>query len=139
MTLNQVRITAANFERCHRFYEDVLGLDPLWGDATSDYAGFHLDEGPSLALQRAPSGTSTGPHDRVVLIFTVEDLDSSVRNLKALGVEFISAPLDRPEWGVRVAQLRDPEGNLIEYHEPLPREQWTGEFRRAVERRERRR
>ena len=30
------------------------------------------------------------------------------------------APRDQPEWGGRVAYLRDPSGNLIELFESLP-------------------
>ena len=33
------------------------------------------------------------------------------------GVEFAVGPTDRPDWYLRTAHFRDPEGNLIElYH-----------------------
>jgi catechol 2,3-dioxygenase-like lactoylglutathione lyase family enzyme len=27
--------------------------------------------------------------------------------------------MDRPEWGIRTAHFRDPDGNLIEINQPL--------------------
>ena len=34
----------------------------------------------------------------------------------------IQAPVDQPDWGGRVAYLRDPSGNLIELFQTLPHE-----------------
>jgi hypothetical protein len=31
----------------------------------------------------------------------------------------VGAPQDRPEWGIRVAHVRDPDGTLVEVNEPI--------------------
>ena len=30
-----------------------------------------------------------------------------------------------PDWGLRVAHLRDPDGNLLELFQDLPKDQWS--------------
>jgi hypothetical protein len=49
--------------------------------------------------------------------------------LGARGVSFLNEPHDRPDWGIRVLHLRDPDGLLIELNEPLPTDQWSKELR----------
>lgn len=46
----------------------------------------------------------------------VDDVEGCARFYReAFG--FVTEPHDRPEWVMRVAHLRDPEGNLIELYE----------------------
>ena len=63
-----------------------------------------------------------------MLVFEATDLDSTVEALKARGADFVAELQDRPDWGIRTAHLRDPEGNLIELNEPLPEAQWSDEL-----------
>jgi len=49
-------------------------------------------------------------------------VDGTDRRLSADGVEFVAGPTDHPEWRIRTAHLRDPDGTLVEINEPLPRE-----------------
>jgi len=58
--------------------------------------------------------------DRVALIFHVDDVDEVHRWLRDKGVTFINAPTDRPDWGIRAAHFRDPDGNLLEIYTDLP-------------------
>jgi hypothetical protein len=69
-----------------------------------------------------------------MLVFEASDLDSKVQSLKARGVEFVADLEDRPDWGIRTAHLRDPEGNLIELNSPLPESQWSDELVDEAER-----
>jgi predicted enzyme related to lactoylglutathione lyase len=48
----------------------------------------------------------------------VDDVDAAVGRL---GECVVHAPVDQPEWGGRVAYLRDPSGNLLELFQELPR------------------
>ncbi|HLP88029.1 MAG TPA: VOC family protein [Nostocaceae cyanobacterium] len=57
--------------------------------------------------------------EKAALIFAVDDVDEVYENLKANNVNFINSPVDRPEWGLRTAHLRDPDGNLIEIYTNL--------------------
>jgi predicted enzyme related to lactoylglutathione lyase len=55
----------------------------------------------------------------VALVFGVDDVDGTVATLRAAGVDPVTAPTDRPEWGIRTAHVGDPAGTLIEFDEPL--------------------
>jgi predicted enzyme related to lactoylglutathione lyase len=37
-----------------------------------------------------------------------------------LGARVVAGPVDQPEWGGRVAYVRDPSGNLIELFQTIP-------------------
>ena len=47
----------------------------------------------------------------------VDDVDAAVAGLEE---HVVRAPVDQPDWGGRVAYLRDPSGNLIELFQTLP-------------------
>jgi lactoylglutathione lyase len=141
MPLSQIRLVVTNFDACFRFYRDVIGLHVLWGEEGGQYAGFRTDGAASLTLFRSPPAeeAETGPsQDRVVLIFSVEDLDGSVERLRRQGVHLVDHPADYPEWGVRAAHLRDPAGNLLELGSPLPVSRWSETLRLAAQRYEQR-
>ncbi len=48
----------------------------------------------------------------------VDDADAAVERLRD---HVVQAPQDQPEWGGRVAYVRDPSGNLLELFQALPR------------------
>jgi len=52
-------------------------------------------------------------------LFEVPNVDRASQELKTKGVVFETEPMDRPEWGIRTAHFRDPDGNLIEINQPL--------------------
>ncbi len=135
MKLTHVRLLVVNFEACFRFYRDVMGFEASWGDETSGYADFEVGEGTALALfgRQAMAdvvGMGGTPleaecQDRAMLIFGVDDLEAAVARLKAKGATFVRDIEDHPDWGIRTAHLRDPEGTLIEINSPLPQEEWA--------------
>ena len=57
-----------------------------------------------------------------------------VERLKGSGTAFLTDPHDRPDWGIRVAHLRDPDGNLVELSRRLPRDEWSEELAADAER-----
>jgi len=135
MQLNSVRLLVDRFDACFRFYRDVLGLEPVWGEEGGRYADFKAGDGTLIALFRRALmaeavGTENLPadapaQDRAALVLQVEDLDAAVPALRDNGAVFITEPKDYPAWTIRAAHLRDPDGNLIELFAPLPRERWT--------------
>jgi catechol 2,3-dioxygenase-like lactoylglutathione lyase family enzyme len=143
MKLTYVRLLVSNFDACFRFYRDVMGWDPVWGQEGDVYADFATGSDCTLALFSRPLmaeavGASALPadtpgQDRVALIVGVDDLDAAVSGLRERGGEFIAEPADRPDWGIRVAFLRDPDGNLIEINAPMPRSEWSEELRQEAE------
>ena len=56
------------------------------------------------------------PGDSTLTVLEVDDVDAVVERLR----EHVAAdPVDQPEWGGRVAYLRDPSGNLLELFQVL--------------------
>jgi len=137
MGIDHTRLLVVNFTECFRFYRDVLGLKVHWGNENDTYASFTAQEDDVVTLaifsrqdMAKALGTSHLPveaacQDRSMLIVSVEDVDAIVERLQAQGVTFVSGPRNYPDWGIRSAYLRDPDGNLIELSSGLPPEQWS--------------
>ena len=148
MHLTHIRLLVSDFDACFRFYRDVMGLEAVWGEEGSGYADFKVGEGLALALferqaQAEAVGTDHLPskatsQDRVSLVFGSDDLDADFQSLKGRGVQVVAEPADHPEWGIRVAYLRDPDGNLIEINSPIPHEEWTDELKAEAQKYENR-
>jgi lactoylglutathione lyase len=120
MRLTHVRLLVSDMSASFRFYRDVLGLPTTWED-NSGYAEFTI--GPDVALAIFPREEMGGvvalrpPGDGAVVILSVDDVDAVTAQIRSVDVE-VGDPVDRPDWGIRVAHLRDPDGNLIElYHD----------------------
>ena len=139
MQLYSVRLLVEHFDACFRFYRDVIGLEPVWGEESGPYADFRAGTGAFVALFRrdlmahalgtqelAPAPPA---QDRAAVVLQVDDLDATVAALRANGATFVTEPKDYPAWTIRAAHLRDPDGNLIELFAPLARESWTEEAR----------
>lgn len=141
--LDHVRLLVVDFEACFRFYRDVMGLRVTWGEEKDAYASYVSEGGAKLSLfkrevQAKALGTSNLPEsavvqDRMALIFAVDDLDTTVKRLKERNIGFITEPQERPDWGIRVVYLRDPDGNLIEINSPMPTKDWTKELQEESE------
>jgi catechol 2,3-dioxygenase-like lactoylglutathione lyase family enzyme len=144
MKLTHVRLLVNDFDTCFRFYRDVMGFAVQWGAEGSDYAAFRgRGEGMVALFSRQSMADTLGAgelppeaecQDRTMLVFEAADLDAKVEALKARGALFVADPQDRPDWGMRTAHLRDPEGNLIELNSPLPGSQWSDELVDEAER-----
>jgi catechol 2,3-dioxygenase-like lactoylglutathione lyase family enzyme len=136
MRLDNIRLLVTRFEDCFHFYRDVLGLRLTWGEASGHFASFTFDGGGSgLALfRRGLMATAVGTdrlpedalaQDRAAVVLQVDSVDDLSRALEARGGPLVSPPRDLPDWGLRAAHLRDPDGNLLELYEELPKAQWT--------------
>jgi catechol 2,3-dioxygenase-like lactoylglutathione lyase family enzyme len=131
MKLNNIRLLVNDFDRCFLFYKDILGLEVTWGNLGGVYASFNIGLESGLGLFKAdlmdtvlgenPKTSTKKTADRFAIIISVENIDNTYNTLKKRGVEFITEPKDMPDWGIRVAHFRDPEGNLIEVYTDLPK------------------
>ena len=109
-----VTVYVRDFERALAFYRDVLGLPLRFADEKFGFASFATPgAGFTLAkvdetdpAQRGLVGRHTG------IAFGVDDLDGAYAAWRARGVSFPLPPTEQP-WGGRLAQLSDPEGNLL--------------------------
>ncbi|MGV4987645.1 VOC family protein [Streptomyces sp. NPDC001709] len=126
MELAQVRLLVTDFAACYRFYADVLGLKPQSGATEGPYEKFSPHVGSAgIALQdRAMMAeildelgeTATGHRSLVVL--RVDDLDAYVAGIVSRGAVLVHGPAPMTD-RMRVAHLKDPEGNLVELQQWL--------------------
>jgi predicted enzyme related to lactoylglutathione lyase len=94
------------------FYRDTLGLKVAMQGERFVVFGEN-EEGPNFCLgsHSEIKGSTTDPY-RHMVGFEMDDLDSDYRRLMSAGVEFIEHPTDYD--GMRIATLKDPEGNLVQ-------------------------
>ena len=109
--LRGATIWSEDLNRLLPFYRDVLRLP-----VTIETPGFVVlgpREGPSLALgtHSEVRGRNTDPARHMVGLKT-DDIIGDYKRLKDAGVEFVETPTDYPN--VRVATLKDPDGNLVQ-------------------------
>jgi predicted enzyme related to lactoylglutathione lyase len=127
-SVTHIRLLVEEYAACFQFYRDLLGFDPTFGDAESGYADFETgdvtlalfaaDEMSGALGETPPSGDG---RDRICVVLRVEDVDETAKELRTEGVELAAEPTDHPEWGIRTAHVRDPDGTLVEFNEPLER------------------
>ncbi|WP_142526733.1 VOC family protein [Pedobacter westerhofensis] len=130
MKLSNIRLLVNDFDKCFAFYSDTLGLECSWGKPGDNYASFNIGLPSGLALfkanlmsqaiNKAGAAENTVVNDKAVIIFEVENVDAVFINLESKAVNFLTAPKDMQDWGIRVVHLRDPENNLIELFTALP-------------------
>ena len=122
------RLLVRDFAACFRFYRDTLGFTPAFGEETDVYADFKTGEVTIALFDRGQmaeaAGTSALPstataQDTVALCFAVDSVDQTCDGLRAKGVTLVTEPQDRPDWMIRTAHFRDPDGNLLEVFSPI--------------------
>ncbi|MFF8943251.1 VOC family protein [Streptomyces sp. NPDC014864] len=126
MELAQVRLLVGDFAACYRFYADVLGLKPQSGAAEGPYekfspatgsAGIALQDRAMMAGVLGELGEEANGH-RSLVVLRVDDLDATCARITARGGTLLHGPAPLTD-RMRVAHLKDPEGNLVELQEWL--------------------
>ena len=117
------RLHVKDCQACYEFYHDILGLEATFVSEIDSYV--ELTDGQvKLTLLNQDNikeylGTKADfifapKSDRIALSFQVDNLETTCEYLKEKGVEIVSPPLNVVDWGIKLAHVRDPEGNLIE-------------------------
>jgi catechol 2,3-dioxygenase-like lactoylglutathione lyase family enzyme len=120
MRFSQARLLVDDFAAAFRFYRDTLGFTAASGDESSVYASFDTGSGMVAIFERSGQGEVVElrpPGDSTLLVLEVDDVDAAIAGKDE---HVVRAPVDKPDWGGRVAFLRDPSGNLIELFQSLP-------------------
>jgi catechol 2,3-dioxygenase-like lactoylglutathione lyase family enzyme len=120
--LSQVRLLVDDFAGCFRFLRE-LGLECSFGAEDEDYASFSAGVGTVALFRRAGQDAVVGLRaagDSTLVVLEVDDVDAEAARL---GNAVVRGPVDQPEWGGRVAYLRDPDGNLFELFQTIPTDQ----------------
>jgi lactoylglutathione lyase len=127
MRLTHVRVLVRDYEAAFRFWRDTVGLAVISGEEEGPYAEFETGPATLAIFSSTAMSNSTGVTsgrggrgaDDLMIVIAVDDVDQAARDLEARGVRFASQPTDQPDWGIRVAHFRDPDGNLAELYSPL--------------------
>ncbi|MEQ8674995.1 MAG: VOC family protein [Aggregatilineales bacterium] len=127
--LSATVVFVQDLDNCRTFYQDTLGLKPLFDDDVS--TGYQID-GHDLVLLKFAAAADMMSEEaiafrkdtgyRVLLCLAVDDVDATYKTLTDKGVTFIKPPKSQ-HWGRRTAYFADPEGNLWELWHELPAEQ----------------
>jgi catechol 2,3-dioxygenase-like lactoylglutathione lyase family enzyme len=103
-----VVLGVSDVDRAVVFYRDMLGFTLVHANPAQSYA--QLDAG-GVGL-KVVGGYAPNASQHATLEIVVDDFDAAYIELSAKGVEFPIPPARQP-WGGRLAQLRDPDGNLF--------------------------
>jgi catechol 2,3-dioxygenase-like lactoylglutathione lyase family enzyme len=108
---------AIDFYTKHLGFEVNMSAAPAFADVVRGPLRVLLS-GPSSSGARAtPKDANIPGRNRIHLIF--DDLDAEIDRLRAAGLDFRTEVVSGP--GGRQILLADPDGNLIELFQPVPR------------------
>jgi predicted enzyme related to lactoylglutathione lyase len=112
-----------DFARALAFYRDLLGLPLRFADEKFGFASF-ATPGAGFTIAKVDEAdpeqrTLAGRHTGIAL--GVEDLEKTYQAWCAKGVAFPLPPTKQP-WGGTLAQLADPDGNLLTLDQYRPEE-----------------
>ncbi len=123
-----VRLLVSDFPACFRFYRDVLGFEAQFGSEDDVYTEFGVGDQMvalfrrdlmTMAVETTDKPTSADAQDRVALVFATDDVDAAAAEVVGRGIPLVAGPQDRPDWMIRTAHFRDPDGNLIEINSAM--------------------
>ncbi|WP_068784237.1 VOC family protein [Paenibacillus phocaensis] len=125
MNFASVRIITDDVDRLVEFYEKVLGVSaerpaPVFAEFVM--ASCTLAIGHSQTTQLFGAGFAVGAHPRTVIFeFRVDDIEAEYMRLKPVVDQWVMEPTTMP-WGNRSMLFRDPDGNLLNFFEPVTEE-----------------
>jgi predicted enzyme related to lactoylglutathione lyase len=113
VTKSYFMLMVDDMDRATAFYRDVFGLtvrfvspdwsELTWGDATIAFHG----------------GRGTDEHRATGLGFEVDDLEAACAAVEGAGGTVVMPPSDRPGEPIRLADVADPEGNVLSVAQPI--------------------
>jgi catechol 2,3-dioxygenase-like lactoylglutathione lyase family enzyme len=117
--IGAVTLFVEDLATCTAFYQRVFDLPVHFSDddsAVFQFGGVLINLlKVSEAAELVDPARLADPDAGVRMQFTlnVDDVDVAVERLRAMGVELLNGPVDRP-WGVRTASFQDPAGHIWE-------------------------
>ena len=115
------KLIVGDLDKAAAFYKSVCGLteqarveDRLGGRAISEIIFAPAYQGGASFVLLAYPDTPRPSSGEVILGFATPDVDAFVDRVLAGGGVVVDPAVSRPEHGVRVAIVKDPEEHLIE-------------------------
>jgi catechol 2,3-dioxygenase-like lactoylglutathione lyase family enzyme len=108
--------------RLRDFYRSALDVEPDGDEGFVEFgvAGAHFTLFDWQGMeQMAPGCMQNAGHGGCALEFEVADVDSRHVRLMTMGVPIVKPPATHP-WGRRSVWFRDPDGNIVSFHQPAP-------------------
>jgi catechol 2,3-dioxygenase-like lactoylglutathione lyase family enzyme len=112
--ISAVTLKVRDMARSLRFYNEVLGLEIIYGGKNSCFTSLR-SPGARDVILNLEQGACNGPWGRV--IFHVKDVDELWRYLKSK--QFNPAQPSDAAWGERYFHLDDPDGHELSFATPL--------------------
>ncbi len=119
MGLRYSIVMARDYEVMKSWYSKSLGLEAADQDDEGKWATFRFpDGGAELAIHTIPPRDEKLSKDtKIVPCMEVGDIHEAVKELKGRGVEFVREVHEAMSGNVLLANLTDPEGNLLQLYQ----------------------
>jgi predicted enzyme related to lactoylglutathione lyase len=123
VTLNGVRIGAKDVAALARFYQSAFGMHEVQRIQTPQFLEIMLDFGATVDAAKANTGADVvimqraaddGTDTLAHVVFTVTDIDTVVKSVKAAGGRMEREPFVFGDTGIRIGMGIDPAGNHFE-------------------------
>jgi catechol 2,3-dioxygenase-like lactoylglutathione lyase family enzyme len=120
-----VRMITDNVDRLVEFYENVTGVSaerpaPVFAEFVLPSCTLAI--GHTQTTQLFGADSAVGAHNRTVILeFRVADVEAEYVRLKAVVEDWVKEPTPMP-WGNRSMLFRDPDGNLLNFFQPVTEE-----------------
>ena len=124
--VDYVMVNVSDMNRAVTFYRETLGLklkfeSPGWSEFETGSTTLALHPGIP-ASDRRPAIQAGPVAGTCSLGFSVENLDSTVAELRNRGARFVLPPTEQASEGIRLAVCTDPDGLSISFAELMARE-----------------
>jgi catechol 2,3-dioxygenase len=112
--VTHVGFMADDFEALFDYYTAVIGLEPLVGTRSSDFAVLHgVASNGDVTLLRASDGEAQGMHHIGIEVASEADLARALKALPSAGL-LVEAEIDHP--ARHTVCIRDPDGLLLQFY-----------------------
>ena len=111
-------IVVSNLREAEKFYTDVIGMKVV--ERCEEYGWMEVqgrEGGARLGIAQASDQEDVPAGSNAVVAITVDNLNSSMAELKKKGVEFLGDILEIPHQ-VRMISFKDTDGNRFQLVEP---------------------
>lgn len=123
MKFINIRLLVDHFLETVIFWRDVMGFKMTYSDETMGYAYFETDSAGVELLSREGFATTFGnlasTSHQTIMVFQVDDIDTTYTDLVQRGATAVSSPRDFPSLQIRTGHISDPEGNIVELYSKI--------------------